>query len=374
MRRIFFFYMSSIKNSDEANEEIIMNVAQMLLNWYKGNKRDLPWRKNKDPYRIWVSEIMLQQTRVEVVKGYFERWIERFPTLESLAQAQEDEVIQYWQGLGYYSRARNLLRGVQEVSASYGGRVPDTKAEVASLAGIGDYTSGAILSIAYSQKEPAIDGNVLRVFSRLYCIDQDISSVTTKKQIRALVERELPVDKPGDFNQALMDLGATICIPKVPRCSICPLRCLCLAAQQGRQLELPIKKKKNPPIPIRVIAGVAQDGGTFLLRRRPEKGLLANMWEFPAIEIGSTDDEMTAFRQQFLSETGQEIELETLLFECTHTFSHRQWHISFYRCVIKKGPMPSGHTIHWINQHEWGQLSFAGPHRKMADFLLRHQK
>ena len=348
-----------------------MKIADILLDWYEGNKRDLPWRKDKDPYKIWVSEVMLQQTRVEVVKAYFERWIERFPTLESLAGAWEEEVIKYWQGLGYYSRARNLLRGVQEVSATYGGRVPDTKKEVTGLAGVGDYTAGAILSIAYNQKEPAIDGNVLRVFSRFYCIEGDISSSVVKKQIRLLVEREMPVDYPGDFNQALMDLGATICIPKVPRCETCPLHKLCLAKGRGREQQLPVKKKKMPPLPVRLVAGVMQEGEFFLLRRRPLAGLLAGMWEFPAVEIQDGEDDMAVFQKVFPHETGQLIELGILLFQCTHIFSHRKWNISFYHCTGSPGQVPAGSQIRWVNRGDWGNLSFAGPHRKMAELLLK---
>ena len=348
-----------------------MRIADVLLAWYEECKRDLPWRKDKDPYKIWVSEVMLQQTRVEVVRAYFERWMERFPTLQSLAEAQEEEVIQYWQGLGYYSRARNLLRGVREVSASYGGQVPDTKAEVAGLAGVGDYTAGAILSIAYNQKEPAIDGNVLRVFSRLYCIDGDISTPLVKRQIRELVQRAIAVNQPGDFNQALMDLGATICIPKVPRCPICPLQKYCIAKDKGLQQQLPVKKKKMPPLPVRLVAGVLQEGDFFLLRRRPVKGLLAGMWEFPAIEIQAEQDEMAVFQKDFSHETGQEIEQGILLFQFIHTFSHRKWDISFYHCTGSPGPIPNESHIYWVNKRDWGKLSFAGPHRKMAEFLVK---
>jgi len=347
-----------------------MSIADILLAWYEECKRDLPWRKDKDPYKIWVSEVMLQQTKVEVVKAYFERWVERFPSLESLAEAQEEEVIQYWQGLGYYSRARNLLKGVREVGASYGGVVPDNKVEIKGLSGIGDYTAGAILSIAYNKKEAAIDGNVLRVFSRLYCIEGNSSSPMVKRQIKELVERDIPVDYPGDFNQALMDLGATICIPRVPRCPLCPLEKHCIAKRKNLQQQLPVKTKKTAPVPVRLIAGVLQEGEFFLLRRRPAKGLLAGMWEFPAIEIQAGADGMALFPKAFFHETGQEIELGTLLFQCTHTFSHRKWDISFYYCTGSPGMIPAASHIHWVNREDWEKISFAGPHRKMAEHLL----
>lgn len=347
-----------------------MRLATVLLIWYEGCKRDLPWRKDKDPYKIWVSEIMLQQTRVETVRSYFERWMARFPTLQSLAMAEEEEVIQYWQGLGYYSRARNLLRGVREVNASYGGKVPDTKEEVTGLAGIGDYTSGAILSIAYNKREPAIDGNVLRVFSRLYCVEGDISSPRVKGEIRKLVDKELPADQPGDFNQALMDLGATICIPKAPRCAMCPLQNYCCAKEKGVEQQLPFKKKKMPPVPVRLLAGVVQDGETFLLRKRPGKGLLAGMWEFPAVEIPNGEDESEIFQRGFLCDTGLEIEVRKLLFECVHIFSHRRWNISFYHCINIPSNRPLGSDLCWVSKKDWEKLSFAGPHRKMASYLL----
>lgn len=348
-----------------------MKIAKLLLTWYESSKRDLPWRKDKDPYKIWVSEIMLQQTRVEAVKPYFERWMESFPTLESLAVAQEEEVVHHWQGLGYYSRARNLLRGVREVNQSYGGQVPQTKEEIIGLAGVGDYTAGAILSIAYNKKEPAIDGNVLRVFSRLFCVGEDISSPATKKAIKQLVEDEMSEEHPGDFNQALMDLGSAICIPKAPRCGICPLEACCCAKEKGLEGQLPVKKKKAAPKEVRLIAGVIRLGESFLLHQRPDKGLLAGMWEFPTVEIKGEEDGLDTFRKVIKEETGQVIELERLLLQCTHIFSHRQWDISFYSCVVTPGKeVPVEGRLKWLNRRDWEKLSFAGPHRKMEKYLI----
>lgn len=352
-----------------------MKIAKLLLNWYGNFKRDLPWRKDKDPYKIWVSEVMLQQTRVEAVKPYFENWMNAFPTLESLAEAEEEDVIRHWQGLGYYSRARNLLQGVREVQQSYGGKVPQTKKEMIGLAGIGDYTSGAILSIAYNKKEPAIDGNVLRVFSRLFCIKEDIASLPVKKTIRELVESEMPAENPGDFNQALMDFGSAVCIPKVPRCTICPLACCCCAKQNGVEGQLPVKKKKTPPQAVRLIAGVIRQGEAYLLHQRPDKGLLAGMWEFPTAEISQDGEPMECFRKVIQEETGQIIELERLLLQCTHIFSHRQWDISFYYCTISPGrTLPAGNNLAWVRWQDWGKLSFAGPHRKMEKLIIEGNK
>ncbi|MCC5463835.1 A/G-specific adenine glycosylase [Pelosinus baikalensis] len=347
-----------------------MKIAQLLLTWYENSKRDLPWRRDKDPYRIWVSEIMLQQTRVEAVKPYFDRWMERFPDLESLAEAEEEEVVRHWQGLGYYSRARNLLQGVREVSQSYGGQVPQTKEEVIGLAGVGDYTAGAILSIAYNKKEPAIDGNVLRVFSRLFCVEEEISSPAAKKVIKQLVADEMSEEHPGDFNQALMDLGSSICIPKTPRCTLCPLADCCCAKRKGKEGQLPVKKKKAPPKAVRLMAGVIRQGEFFLLHQRPNRGLLAGMWEFPTVEIGEDGEAMDIFRQGIQEKTGQVIELERLLLQCTHIFSHRQWDISFYYCIAAPDRIvPNDRELKWVNRTDWEKLSFAGPHRKMEKYL-----
>ena len=347
-----------------------MNIASRLLAWYDQNKRDLPWRRDTDPYRVWVSEVMLQQTRVEAVKPYFERWLERFPDVYSLAEAPEDEVLRCWQGLGYYSRARNLQQGVREVVAEYGGQIPADLQAIRTLAGVGEYTAGAILSIAYKQRQPAVDGNVLRVFSRLFCITGDIRRPATKRLITDYVENELPSDRPGDFNQAVMDLGSAICTPKQPRCDQCPLSGWCLAYKQGRQLELPERKKDAAPVVVLLAAAVVASDDGFLLRRRPAKGLLANMWEFPAVEL-SEQQEPREQLQQMMTELGQPVTAgEQPILQLVHTFSHRQWHVAFYRCADL--PPHAAQTVSgavWMPLAKWHEISFAGPHRKMAAIL-----
>ena len=253
--------------------------SPLLLDWFAAHGRDLPWRDEtpRDPYKVWVSEIMLQQTKVETVRPYYDSWMDHFPTLSALAAASQDEVLRQWQGLGYYSRARNLHQAVQEVQAKYGGHVPENKKDVQSLKGVGDYTAGAILSLAYGQKEPAVDGNVLRIFARLYDIEENILSTPVKKKVTALVAEQLPDEAPGAFNEALMDLGAMICIPKHPRCPDCPLQELCLAHRVGKECELPIRlvKKKSPVEDITVF--VVRKGEQWLVHRRPPTGLLASM-------------------------------------------------------------------------------------------------
>jgi len=345
-------------------------LAELLLGWYDGAKRDLPWRKDSDPYKIWVSEIMLQQTRVETVRPYYKRWLERFPSLGDLAAASDDEVLGYWQGLGYYSRARRLLQGVREVQADYGGRVPDSRQEIMAVAGIGEYTAGAILSIAYDRPEPAVDGNVLRIFSRLHCLVEDIATNAAKRKVGELVMQAMPARRCGDFNQALMDLGATVCLPKTPRCQSCPIPELCCAYSRDMQQKFPLKRKSAAPRPVQLAAAVVQTHGSYLLRRRPDKGLLANMWEFPAVELGAAEDPRAVLEAAIMTETGQRVEAGGKLLELTHTFSHRRWHIAFYQCFLQEEALPAGSGICWLKPDEWADLAFAGPHRQMAAQLI----
>ncbi len=349
-----------------------MTLAQLLLDWYDGNKRNLPWRENNDPYRVWVSEAMLQQTRVEAVKAYYERWMDKYPTMDSLAAATEDDVLHLWQGLGYYTRVRNLLEGVREVAGRYDGTVPDTREEIQKITGIGEYMAGAILSIAYGKKESAVDGNVLRVFARLYCIESDIARAPAKKSIARLVERDMDPERPGDFNQAVMDLGALICIPRSPRCGRCPVAGICLAFQRGCQKELPVRKKRAAVKTVYLAAGILQQAGRYLLRKRPQPGLLGGLWEFPAIEVGQDADPELAVADMFGRDFNQVVKVEERLLQTMHGFSHQNWNISFYRCEVRQsGSYQGSAIINWAPVSEWAQIAFAGPHKKAAELLVK---
>ncbi|CAH1216754.1 Adenine DNA glycosylase [Paenibacillus plantiphilus] len=258
-----------------------------LLGWYRGNKRDLPWRLNRDPYRIWVSEVMLQQTRVDTVIPYYERFMEKFPTAAALAAAPEPEVLKCWEGLGYYSRARNLQTGAREVVERHGGAVPDDKEAVSSLRGVGPYTAGAIMSIAFNKPEPAVDGNVMRVLSRFFCLEDDIAKPATRVKIEKLAAALIPEGAAGDFNQALMELGALVCTPKSPGCLTCPVMLHCEGRMAGKEHVLPIKTKAKPPRPetrlAALVVGSGEHAGKVLVRQRPASGLLAQMWELPHV-------------------------------------------------------------------------------------------
>ncbi len=254
-----------------------------LLAWYSREKRDLPWRRTRDPYRIWVSEAMLQQTRVETVIPYYERFLKRFPTLKALALADRQDVLKAWEGLGYYRRAVHLHEGARAVSARHGGCFPQEAALIRSLPGIGEYTAGAIRSIAFGQDAALVDGNVARVFSRLAAISLPVLDPAAKRLFWGLAEALLPAGKAGDFNQALMELGATVCTPRQPSCGDCPVERFCLARAKGWTDRLPVRTPRKALPERRELVAVVLRGDTLLLRRRPEGGLLGGLWEFPSV-------------------------------------------------------------------------------------------
>ncbi len=336
----------------------IKEFQEQLLYWFERNLRDLPWRRDRDPYKIWVSEIMLQQTRVDTVIPYFERFMEKFPTLETLSDAPEDDVIKLWEGLGYYSRARNLHAGVREVRVSYGGQVPDTPEEIRKIKGIGPYTAGAILSIAYGKPEPAVDGNVMRVLSRLLQIEQDIQKVKTRKQFEQVIRELIAKHNPSYFNQALMELGALICTPKSPKCRNCPVSTHCRARTNGAEEQLPIKGKAKPPKPVQICAAFVEQYGRFLIRKRPEQGLLAGLWELPNIEGDSR--ELEKHLHEFYGIRPKDL---SPLFDHQHTFSHLQWNMSVYyvQPLNEKISIPG----EWISWREMDKLAFPVSYQKI---------
>ncbi|MGI2294590.1 A/G-specific adenine glycosylase [Paenibacillus sp. GXUN7292] len=318
-----------------------------LLAWYKVQKRDLPWRENKDPYRIWVSEIMLQQTRVDTVIPYYKRFMDKFPSVKALAEAPEEEVLKCWEGLGYYSRARNLQAGARMVMESFEGIIPDDTASVASLKGVGPYTTGAIMSIAFNRPEPAVDGNVMRVLSRYFLLQDDIAKPATRVSIEKLAVSLIPEGEAGDFNQALMELGALICTPKSPACLICPVMEHCSARLEGMEQVLPIKTKAKPPRDeyrgAVIVEGSGVHQGKILVRQRPAEGLLAQMWELPHLLLANESKKWFAEKAdkeqpELAQMLGDLIEEETGLFirplqwlmDGDHIFSHIHWRMRIY--------------------------------------------
>lgn len=275
-------------------EQLSINeVAQLqknFLDWYFMHARNLPWRENTDPYRIWISEIMLQQTRVDTVIDYFHRFMQTFPTIKDLAHADDEKLLKVWEGLGYYSRARNLKVAANQIMDEYDGKFPQTPTEISKLKGIGPYTTGAISSIAFHLPEPAIDGNVMRVVSRLFLIKEDIAKASSRKVFDQAVRKIIPERYPGEFNQAFMDLGSSICTPTSPKCNECPLSPFCLSMQEGLQEQFPVKSKKAKPKDQYFVAFALEDlQGAYLLEKRSEGRLLKDMLHFPIIEIQQED-------------------------------------------------------------------------------------
>lgn len=341
------------------SEEQKVYFSKNLLDWYQTHKRDLPWRRSKNPYYIWISEVMLQQTRVDTVIPYFHRFIDQFPTVEALATAPEENVLKAWEGLGYYSRARNLQTAVREVHERYDGIVPQNKEEISSLKGVGPYTSGAILSIAYNKPEPAVDGNVMRVLSRYFLIEEDIMKPATRTKMEKLARELILEGTASDFNQALMELGAMVCTPRSPHCLTCPVMAHCSAREAGMEEALPIKKKAKPPRPelraVALIEGTGENEGKWLIRQRPQEGLLARMWELPHVAWksegwNSDEDNRSELRQALVDQEQIGIEPNEWFMDTEHIFSHIVWKMKVYRAKLSNANR-SSHGGEWIPFH-----------------------
>ncbi|WP_369901167.1 A/G-specific adenine glycosylase [Bacillus manliponensis] len=343
-----------------------------LIGWFEEEQRDLPWRINKDPYRVWVSEIMLQQTRVEAVKPYYANFMEKFPTLEALAGAEDEEVLKAWEGLGYYSRARNLHAAVKEVKEQYGGKVPNDVKEIGKLKGVGPYTKGAILSIAYGIPEPAVDGNVMRVLSRILSIWDDIAKPKTRKIFEEIVREIISKENPSYFNQGLMELGALICTPKSPSCLLCPVREHCRGFMEGIQKELPVKSKAKAPKKVPIVAAVLQtEDGKYVVNKRPSTGLLANMWEFPNVEMSESS---RSHKQQLVDYANEVLSLPVCIddyaMNVEHTFTHRTWDIFvFYGTVT--GPISENGTLKTVSPAEFERLPVSKSHKIIFDECVK---
>ncbi|MGF7049357.1 A/G-specific adenine glycosylase [Paenibacillus sp. DS2015] len=337
------------------NEQQQSYFSEHLLEWYFKNQRDLPWRRHRNPYYIWVSEIMLQQTRVDTVIPYFNRFIEKFPTIEDLADAPEQDVLKMWEGLGYYSRARNLQYAAKQVKDLHGGQVPNDKEAVFALKGVGPYTAGAILSIAFNRPEPAVDGNVMRVLSRYFLIEEDIMKGSTRVAMEKLVVELIPEGQATHFNQALMELGALVCTPKSPHCLTCPVMEHCEGRIEGKEAQLPIKTKSKPPRPeqriVGLIEGLGIHAGRILIRQRADSGLLAKMWELPHFISPATRGTrlLDTRAQELLKGT---LEAEGIVakpvqhfMDAEHIFSHIRWSLQVYRCQEDDVPYVAEQTV-----------------------------
>ena len=337
-------------------------LTTSLLNWYDQQKRTLPWRDHPDPYAVWVSEIMLQQTRVDTVIPYFEKWMKLFPSVKELAAASEQSVLAAWEGLGYYSRARNLHKAAKVIVEKYGGELPRDLEELRSLPGIGRYTVGAIASMAFGMDVPTLDGNLRRVFSRLFDVTEFADSPSGEEKLWELAAQNLPKGKAGDYNQALMDLGATICLPKNPRCLLCPLMKYCKARENGTQEQRPVLKPKKA-IPSYVhAAAVIMERGRVLLSQRPADGLLGGMWEFPNARIDG--DPAKALVKSLKAATQIQVKKKEALQVVEHAYSH--FRVTVYPFLCAKISIPKNKNLKWVKLDELEDFPMGKVDRQIA--------
>ena len=348
-------------------------IAELLLAWYAKNARRLPWRENSDAYGVWISEIMLQQTRVDTVIPYYQRWMEKFPTIHELAQASEQDVLQLWEGLGYYSRARNLFKTAREVKENYGGQLPAERKNLEKLPGIGAYTAGAIASIAFGMDETALDGNIQRVLSRLFDMGLPVRSPEGKKKLQQFAENVLPAGEAGTFNQALMDLGAAICTPRSPLCSECPLSGECLAYKNSTQAERPVLEKR-PVIPhYTVTAAVICRDALFLIARRPANGMLGGMWEFPGGKTEKGEDLETCLKREIREEMGVDIRINTPFGVYKHAYTHFRVTLYAFLCELN-GQEPralEADEIRWVKPPQLEDFPMGKIDRQISEKILK---
>lgn len=360
-------------------------VVASLLAWLPRVRRDLPWRRRRDPYAVWVSEIMLQQTQVATVIPYFERWLARFPDIASLAAASQDTLLKAWEGLGYYARARNLQHAAQAVMARHGGVLPSRREALLALPGIGRYTAGAILSLAFGQAEPVLDGNVRRVLCRVYDIASDPAAPATERELWSLagnLVQAAPEGQAGDLNEALMELGALVCVPGQPACSACPLAGVCLAQARGVQAERPVTAKRAPTPHYTVAAAlVLDDAGRYLIARRPTHGLLGGLWEFPSTpaEASGTGQRAQESLPDFLvravdERLGIQIAAGARLGQISHAYTHFRITLHSYHCAWLGGqPGVASYyaAVAWVAPAELGAYPFPVTHLKIRKSLNR---
>ncbi|MFP4355140.1 MAG: A/G-specific adenine glycosylase [Phycisphaerae bacterium] len=342
-------------------------VRRKLLDWFASAQRDLPWRRSRDPYRVWISEILLQQTRVEAVRETYSDFLDRFPNVAALARADLDDVLKAWEGMGYYSRARNLHKAAKMVVEQFDGQLPETVDQLRKLSGIGPYTAGAIASIAFGHDEPVLDGNVKRVLSRLFAIEDDPDATATKKHLWDLARRLIPAGKAGTFNEAIMDLGAMICIPRSPRCTACPLTRHCHAFQLGKQNQLPVRKTKKPVPHHDIAVGIVWKSGKILIDQRPPDGLLGGLWEFPGGKIEKGESQTEAVSRELREEVGIEVDVGEKLIAVDHAYTHFKITLHVYRCTHKSGrPRPIAcQRVKWVTLDELDDYAFPTANRRI---------
>jgi A/G-specific adenine glycosylase len=369
------------------------DYAHKLVMWYEIHQRRLPWRETQDAYAIWVSETMLQQTRVETVIPYYHAFLSSFPTIRDLALAEEEVVLKHWQGLGYYSRVRNLHRAAKTVLGQYGGVIPSEPEEFSKLPGVGPYTTGAVMSIAFNKPVPAIDGNVLRVMARFLGIRDPIELSSVKRRIEERVQAWLDASQPRQLTQSLMELGAIVCTPRSPKCLVCPIQSGCTAYREGLVSSLPVRQKKKERKLVDVASLWCDRQGEVLMQRRSESGLLAGMWQLPSVEVpveGVAFPELTmAHRAQLIEMLRQAFSVPDLVADGSvdfalvgvekHIFTHIEWRVSVFRPVgfseAELGNISEGRKeLQWVNREELRDLTLPRVYEKIVESLILNEE
>ena len=372
------------------DDEKIASFRRTLLAWYDNEKRDLPWRRTKNPYHIWVSEIMLQQTQVVTVIPYYERFLAWFPTVDALAKAPEEKLLKAWEGLGYYSRVRNMQKAAQEIMDDFNGEFPSTYDDILSLKGIGPYTAGAIASIAFDLPEPAVDGNIMCVMARLFEVNYDIGDPKNRKIFQAIMEVLIDPERPGDFNQALMDLGTDIESAKNPRPDESPIRFFSAAYLHGTYDKYPIKLPKKKPKPLQIQAFVIRNSkGDFLLEKNTDGRLLGGFWSFPIMETDFIGQQLDLFETDNAKNTLKTTSQKTLFKEdyqlnptwtnktfnhVKHTFSHQKWTIELIEGSVNSNEFTKDKELRWVAQDQLSTYPMATPQKKMLKEYLKMEK
>lgn len=350
---------------------------EALPAWFDGARRTMPWREEdadgrRNPYHVWVSEVMLQQTRVDTATPYFLRFVEAFPTAEALAAAPLDDVLKLWEGLGYYSRARNLHRAAQQVASDHDGQVPSDEDAFRALPGVGPYTAAAVLSLAFDRPLAVLDGNVIRVLTRVFGITEDAKAGRTRTALQALATALLDRQRPGRWNEAVMELGATVCTPKSPACPICPLRPVCVAATEGDPEAYPVTQKSKPVPHHTVVVGVVFDEqGRLLVQRRPEDAMLGGLWEFPGGKREAGEALPDTCRRELREELGIEVSVGPEITRVNHAYSHFRITLHAFRCTLASGTptSASGEDVRWIGAAELDDYAFPRANRRVIEAL-----
>jgi A/G-specific adenine glycosylase len=346
-----------------------MMLSDSLLAWYAEHGRELPWRRTRDPFAIWVSEIMLQQTRVETVLPYYKRFMARYPTVEALAEASLEEVLVLWEGLGYYARARNLHRAARIVVDRFGGDLPASEKELAKLPGIGRYTADALGAIVFHRDTLALEANLRRVFARLFDLHIDPRRPEGERELRKRGMEILPTGRASEFNQALMDLGALLCTPRSPSCNTCPLADDCLAYRNGSQEQLPIRQSRGP-LPLRqAVAAIIRESDNLLISRRPENGLLGGLWGFPGGYKEQGESNQAALRRVVKEQLGLEIEVKQRLPTLAHAYTHFRVDLQPFTCKVLTSDLREREDVRWVKAHELGDVPMGKLDRMLANRL-----